>query len=89
MLFLFLWQVCYSCFSGRYVILVSVLSSLYQSVLIGYVDCGHLLWLQLLDGQFAKEVSHETDGLIFQPVNEVYITNHVIMQITLTTSLNI
>ncbi|KAI0231116.1 mRNA-capping enzyme [Lamellibrachia satsuma] len=26
----------------------------------------------LLDGQFAKEVSHETDGLIFQPVNEKY-----------------
>ncbi|KAK2176308.1 hypothetical protein NP493_672g01027 [Ridgeia piscesae] len=26
----------------------------------------------LLDGHFSKEVSHETDGLIFQPVNEKY-----------------
>ena len=26
---------------------------------------------QVVDGKFAKEVSHETDGLIFQPVPDV------------------
>ena len=29
------------------------------------------LCLQLLDGSFAKQVTHEIDGLIFQPVAEV------------------
>ena len=37
----------------------------------------HLLMVfscfQLLDGNFAKEVSHEVDGLIFQPVPDVSI----------------
>ncbi|XP_064597086.1 LOW QUALITY PROTEIN: mRNA-capping enzyme-like [Liolophura sinensis] len=28
---------------------------------------------KLLDGSFAKEVSHEVDGLIFQPVKESYV----------------
>ena len=27
--------------------------------------------LQLIDGKFSKEVSHETDGLIFQPAADV------------------
>lgn len=27
----------------------------------------HLCFLQLLEGNFAREVSHEVDGLIFQP----------------------
>lgn len=28
--------------------------------------------LQLLDGSFAKQVTHEIDGLIFQPMSEVF-----------------
>ena len=54
--------------------LLMVFSHLLSHLLMVF---SHLLMVfsrfQLLDGNFAKEVSHEVDGLIFQPVPDVSI----------------
>ena len=33
---------------------------------------------QILDGEFASQVSHEVDGLIFQPVPDVRVSHFLL-----------
>ncbi|XP_046548823.1 mRNA-capping enzyme-like [Haliotis rubra] len=36
------------------------------------LGCDHVVCWELLDGKFTKEVSHEVDGLVFQPGSDPY-----------------